>query len=262
MELLFCTILKKKITIQLGDPSLLRQLLQTSVIFNFRQNDLNNGGQGAPLIPIYHKAISAKIKEKKPCLFINIGGISNFTYINNRKMFATDIGPGNCLLDEWMLLNSGKDFDKDGKTSAKGTINFNLIANFLDRFDYFHKKNTSYDTGDFNISELRGLSLEDGAATLAHLSAILIADTIKKHNNIDNVYFGGGGRKNLFIMKVIKKNTNVNIINLDNKKINGDFVESQAFAYLAVRSLLKLPISFKETTGVKKNVSGGEIYKN
>ena len=253
---------KKKITIQLGDPSLLRQLLQTSVIFNFRQNDLNNGGQGAPLIPIYHKAISAKIKEKKPCLFINIGGISNFTYINNRKMFATDIGPGNCLLDEWMLLNSGKDFDKDGKTSAKGTINFNLIANFLDRFDYFHKKNTSYDTGDFNISELRGLSLEDGAATLSYLSAILIADTIKKYNNIDNVYFGGGGRKNLFIMKVIKKNTNVNIINLDKKKINGDFVESQAFAYLAVRSLLKLPISFKETTGVKKNVSGGEIYKN
>ena len=188
---------KKKITTQLGDPSLLRQLLQTSVIFNFRQNDLNNGGQGAPLIPIYHKAISAKIKEKKPCLFINIGGISNFTYINNRKMFATDIGPGNCLLDEWMLLNSGKDFDRDGKTSAKGTINFNLIANFLDRFDYFHKKNT-----------------------------------------------------------------NVNIINLDKKKINGDFVESQAFAYLAVRSLLKFPISFKQTTGVKKNVSGGEIYKN
>ena len=104
--------------------------------------------------------------------------------------------------------------------------------------------------------------MEDGAATLAHLSAILIADTIKKYNNIDNVYFGGGGRKNLFIMKVIKKNTNVNIINLDKKKINGDFVESQAFAYLAVRSLLKLPISFKETTGVKKNVSGGEIYKN
>jgi anhydro-N-acetylmuramic acid kinase len=249
-----------KKTIQLGNPSLLKQLLKIPVVFNFRENDLKNGGQGAPLIPIYHRVLSKKIKEKKPTIFLNIGGISNYTYINKNKMFASDIGPGNCLLDQWIATNTGKPFDKNGRVSSRGSVDHNFVNNFLDRLDFFTKeKNISYDTSDFNISELRGFNIENGAATLSYLSARLISNKINEFTEIKNVYFGGGGRKNLFLMKLIKKSINATIVKLD-KKINGDFLESQAFAYLAIRSLLKLPITFKETTGVKKAVSGGVVF--
>ncbi len=258
------TVLHKpeiKQSLQLGNPELLASLLKTNVVFNFRQKDLDFGGQGAPLIPVYHKCLANKLKNKKPCMFINIGGISNFTFISKNKFYASDIGPGNCLLDQWIYLNTGKHFDENGRISDKGKVDSNFINNFMDRHDYFLKKNISYDTSDFNISELRGMSLENGAATLSYLSGILIANVINQYKNINNIYFGGGGRKNLFIMKTIQNNIIANIAILDEKKINGDFLESQAFAYIAVRSLLKLPITFKQTTGVKKNVSGGEIYK-
>lgn len=252
---------KKKISIQLGDPLLLRQSLQASVVFNFRKNDIMNGGEGAPLVPIYHKLLFKKFKERYPCLFLNIGGISNFTYVNKSKIYASDIGPGNCLLDKWIKINTNKNFDKDGKIALKGTVNFNYVNNFLDRFDYFNKKNISYDTSDFNISELRGFSTYDGAATLSYISGILIVKTIEKFKKIKKVFVSGGGRKNLFLMRIIKNNTKVDIINFDKKKIDGDFVESQAFAYIAVRSLLKKTISFPQTTGVCKSISGGDIYK-
>lgn len=258
------TVLHKpeiKQSLQLGNPELLASLLKTNVVFNFRQKDLDFGGQGAPLIPIYHKCLANKLKNKKPCMFINIGGISNFTLISKNKMYASDIGPGNCLLDQWIFLNTGKYFDENGKISERGKVDFNFVNNFMDRYDYFVKKNISYDTSDFNISELRGMSLENGAATLSYLTGILIANIINQYKNINNIYFGGGGRKNLFIMKIIQNNIIANIASLDKIKINSDFLESQAFAYIAVRSLLKLPITFKQTTGVKKNVSGGEIYK-
>ena len=260
MELLSITILKKK-TIQLGDPLLLKQMINMPIVFNFRQNDLKNGGQGAPLIPVYHRALSKKIKEKNPTIFINIGGISNFTYINNNKMFASDIGPGNCLLDEWITSNTSMSFDKNGKMSSKGIVDFHFVNSFIDRIKHFEKKNISYDTSDFSISELRGLSVEDGAATLSYLTAQLIVGLINTYPKVKNVYFGGGGRKNLFLMKVIKILTKAKIVDLDKIQINGDFIESQAFAYLAVRSALKLPITFKETTGSKKSVSGGVFYR-
>ena len=247
-------------TLQLGNPSLLKELLKIPVVFNFRENDLKNGGQGAPLIPIYHRALSKKFKEKKPTIFLNIGGISNYTYIKKNKMFASDIGPGNCLLDQWILKNTGKPFDKNGVLSSRGIVDYNFVNNFLDRLDFFKKeKNISYDTSDFNISELRGFNIDNGAATLSYLSAKLISNKINEFTKIKNVYFGGGGRKNLFLMKLITKSINGTIVKLD-KKINGDFLESQAFAYIAIRSLLKLPITFKETTGVKKAVSGGVVY--
>ena len=144
--------------------------------------------------------------------------------------------------------------------SSRGSVDHNFVNNFLDRLDFFTKeKNISYDTSDFNISELRGFNIENGAATLSYLSARLISNKINEFTEIKNVYFGGGGRKNLFLMKLIKKSINATIVKLD-KKINGDFLESQAFAYLAIRSLLKLPITFKETTGVKKAVSGGVVF--
>ena len=247
-------------SIQLGNPDLLKELLKISVVFNFRENDLKNGGQGAPLIPIYHKVLFKKIKEKKPTIFLNIGGISNYTFIDKNKIFASDIGPGNCLLDQWISIHTGKAFDKNGTISSKGRVDLNFVNNFLDRYNYFEKKkNIAYDTSDFNISELRGFNIEDGAATLAYLSAQLISNKINKFTKVKNVYLGGGGRKNLFLVKLIKESIDANIVKLD-KKINGDFLESQAFAYLAIRSLLKLPITFKRTTGVTKAVSGGVVY--
>ena len=252
---------KKKISIQLGDPLLLKQLLQITIIFNFRTNDMKHGGEGAPLVPIYHKVLFQKLKEKHPCFFLNIGGISNFTYVDKNKIYASDIGPGNCLLDSWIKINFNKNFDKDGNYSKKGLVNFNYVNNFLDRHDYVSKKNISYDTSDFNLSELRGFSPYDGAATLSYISGILIVKMIEKFFKIKKVFVSGGGRKNLFLMKIIKDNTTTEIIDLDKKKMNGDFIESQAFAYIAVRSLLKKVISFPQTTGVRTSVTGGDVYK-
>lgn len=253
---------KKKISIQLGDPLLLRQLLKTNIVFNFRKNDINNGGEGAPLVPVYHKLLLEKFKEKSPSFFLNIGGISNFTFIKNNKIIcASDIGPGNCILDNWIKINTSKNFDKDGRNAFKGIVDFHYVNNFIDRFDYFDKINISYDTSDFNVSELRGFSTEDGAATLSYISGILIANIINKFKKIKKVFVSGGGRKNLFLMNVIENNTNAKIINIDTKRINGDFIESQAFAYISVRSLLKKPITFPNTTGTRKAVSGGDFYK-
>jgi len=116
--------------------------------------------------------------------------------------------------------------------SSKGIVDFNFINNFIDRLEHFEKRNVSYDTSDFSISELRGLSVEDGAATLSYLTAQLIADLINSYPKVNNVYFGGGGRKNSFLMKVIKKLTKTNIVNLDKIDINGDLLNRKPLLIL------------------------------
>ena len=144
------------------------QLTKKNVVYNFRENDLKNNGQGAPLAPIFHRLIITQKNVNKPVSILNIGGIANITSISSdEKMLSSDIGPGNCLIDEWIRVNSKKSYDDKGNAAKSGTINKIILDQSLDNF-YNNKigQKKSYDTKDFDISFVRGLSLADGAATL------------------------------------------------------------------------------------------------
>ena len=267
-----------QISKQLGDGRLLSSLFKKIVINNFRQNDLNHGGQGAPLTPIFHSLISKIIQKnfklKLPINIINIGGITNITQIkedlnNSINFFAYDVGPGNCLIDDWVRNHKDLKFDKDGNYASIGKINDLILNQAIDNFE-FKSYETSLDVKDFDTSFVKGLSFEDGCATLTKFSAYLIADGLRKIDkqndlNPHQYIFCGGGRKNKFLMKSIENylvNKNTMIKDIDDYNFDGNFIESQAFAYLAIRSYLKLPISFPNTTGCKKPSKGGKIVKN
>ena len=263
----------EKISKQLGDGSLLSQLVKKKVVYDFRQNDLINGGQGAPLTPIFHKLICQKIKIDMPICILNLGGIANITAIESDKnstLISRDIGPGNCLIDEWMRKKTGKKFDKDGLTAKLGKINIAILNQALDNHESLKYKNIlSYDPKDFDINFLRGLSLEDGASTVTEFTAAVLEDRIvdflsKLSDKSRKVLVCGGGRKNSTLMETIKKKLakKHTIENIDSYGIDGDFIESQAFAYLAIRSFLKLPISFPNTTGCKEPSTGGILVEN
>ena len=255
---------KNKISKQLGDGNLLSHLTKKIVINNFRQNDLQNGGQGAPLASIYHKLLAQNFKEKGkielPIIILNIGGIANITSINeNFEMISMDIGPGNCLIDKWIRLNSDKNFDDKGEIAKSGNIDKFILEQTIDNFYYNEaNKNKSLDINDFDISFVKGLSFKDGAATLTELTA----DILSKKLLNSNIYVCGWGRKNNFLIDLIQKKIKNKIIQIDELDINGNFIESQAFGYLAIRSYLGLPISFPETTGCKEPCTGGVIIKN
>jgi|TARA_B110000438_G_scaffold99191_1_gene98134 anhydro-N-acetylmuramic acid kinase len=278
----------EKISVQLGDGKLLSQLTKKIVVYDFRQNDLKNGGQGAPLTPIFHNYLIRNIQFNYwPVLILNIGGISNVTSVvksqniflqkddKDIKIFAGDVAPGNCLIDEWIRKKSKYKYDKDGLIAKSGNINKLIlnqaVDNFLSRDNYEFK---SLDIKDFDISFVKGLSLEDGAATLTHFTAKLIEEGLihfmsKKYSSKLNTLLEstclvcGGGRKNKYLMDILKKNLNIKELSLiDEYGHDGDFIESEAFGYLAIRTFLNLPISFPNTTGCKEPTIGGVIVKN
>ncbi len=263
----------ERISRQLGDGNLLSQLVKKKVVYDFRQNDLKNGGQGAPLAPIFHKIISKEIKIDPPLCILNLGGIANITAIESDEdltLVSCDIGPGNCLIDEWVRKNAGKKYDKDGLIAKLGKINAAILNQALDNNESLITKNIlSYDAKDFDLNFVRGLSLEDGAATITEFTGSVLGEGIlnffkKLGNKPKKILVCGGGRKNLTLIqsikeKLVEKST---IENIDKYGLDGDFIESQAFAYLAIRSFLKLPISFPKTTGCKEPSTGGVLVQN
>ncbi len=269
---------KKKISEQLGDGNLLSQLLNCEVINKFRQNDLDNNGQGAPLTPIFHYLIAKRLNLNfnldYPMNIINIGGITNVSQIINQgkleeNIFAFDIAPGNCLIDEWLRKNSNRKYDNNGDLANSGRVNDLIFNQAIENFR-ITSIDESLDIKDFDLSFVKGLSLEDGCATLTKFSAFLISEGLKKifkKNNIfvKNYVVCGGGRKNLALVQSINKfleKDKIILNNIDKYHIDGDFIESQAFAYLAIRSMLDLPISFPNTTRCERPITGGKKNKN
>ena len=268
-----------KISKQLGDGRLMSQLVKKKVIYDFRQEDMLNKGQGAPLTPIFHNLLSKRINKKQqinfPICFLNIGGISNITKIIKNdenleeNLEAFDAGPGNCMIDEWVRKNSKNNFDENGSIAKSGKINQLILNQVIDNFkiDNFDK---SLDVKDFDISFARGLSLEDGCATITNFTAYLIAKGIEYANgNYDKpikYLVSGGGRKNNFLIQgvkdYLKSKQNISLNSIEEYNLNGDYIESQAFGYLAIRSYLNLPISYPKTTGCEIPTVGGNLVKN
>ena len=263
----------EKISRQLGDGNLLSSLLKKKVVYNFRENDMINGGQGAPLAPIFHYLLVKQNEIKLPVCILNIGGIANITIISSKNpndLKSYDIGPGNCLLDEWVRKKSKERYDKNGELAKSGNTSKIILNQAIDNFDTIKKNNNiSLDIKDFDLNFIRGLSLKDGLSTLTDFTASIIYESIINENRFFkdknlNILICGGGRKNLSLVNAIKKKlpNDINLNLIDVYKIDGDFVESQAFAYLAIRSYLKKPISFPKTTNVEKPCVGGVLTKN
>jgi len=270
---------EQKISKQLGDGKLMSQLVKKKIIYNFRQEDMINKGQGAPLTPIFHNLLSKKINENHqidfPICFLNIGGISNITKIIKKdekledNIEAFDSGPGNCMIDEWVRKNSKNNFDENGSIAKSGKIDQLILNQAIDNFQ-IDKFDKSLDVKNFDISFVRGLSLEDGCATITNFTAYLIAKGIE-HSNGNNIkpikyLICGGGRRNNFLVQSIKvylsHKKNISLNSIDDYSLNGDYIESQAFGYLSIRSFLNLPISYPKTTGCKTPTVGGELVKN
>ena len=263
----------EKISVQLGDGKLLSQLTKKTVVYDFRQNDLKNGGEGAPLTPIFHQLI---VKEKKIDLsvnFLNLGGIANVTTIINYKpndLIGYDVGPGNCLIDAWIRKKTKKKYDDKGSIARTGKTDEIILDAMHFYFNFIKAKHDktglpkhSLDIKDFSLpDDFEKLSLEDGAATLTEFTSRVLDPFIENANDDKEktILCGGGRKNNLLVEKLKKKSMNIKLI--DDYGIDGDFVESQAFAYLAIRSYLKLPISFPETTGCKSPCTGGIIVNN
>ena len=270
---------EKKITKQLGDGKLLSQLIKKKVVYNFRQNDLENGGQGAPLTPIFHNTLANKINKKFnlgfPINILNIGGIANITstidWENSEsidKIRAYDIGPGNCLIDEWVRKNSKKGYDKEGLLARNGNTDKLILNQALENFTEISLYEKSLDVRDFDIFFAKGLSLENGAATITDFTAKIIADGMNFIHGIRQPLIHkwlvcGGGRKNKYLLEQIKNNCKqIDINPIDQYEVDGDFIESQAFAFLAIRSLQGMPISFPSTTRCREPITGGMIVEN
>ena len=263
----------EKISHQLGDGNLLSSILRKKVICNFRENDMINGGQGAPLAPIFHQLLVKQNAIKLPVCILNIGGIANVTIISSsdpNDLRSFDIGPGNCLLDEWVRKHSKERYDNNGELAKIGKTNEIILNQAIENFSNISKiDNLSFDIKDFDLNFVLGLSLENGLSTLTDFTASIIYQSIFDSINLNkdtklNILICGGGRKNLSLVNSIKNKlpTNISLSQIDDYKIEGDFIESQAFAYLAIRSYLKKLISFPKTTNVTKPCSGGILIKN
>lgn len=264
------------ITLQVGDGNFLAHYLGINVIDNFRENDVKNGGQGAPLAPIYHQALAIR-DNIYPIIVLNCGGIANFTYIKGTKeedILGFDTGPGNVLIDAYIRhkTNNKETFDKDGKYGLKGKVNEKIMAilyhksTLRDGENYFELPYPkSLDSSNFFlIKELDDLNIEDAAATIEAFTAKIIVETIKKLNiTIPKKWIlAGGGWNNPVITSKLKEYLgddyqviSASVLGWDEKDM-----EAELFAYLAVRSYLNLPISFPSTTNVKKALSGGKLH--
>ena len=250
-------------TWQIGDGALLAAQTGIDVVNDFRSADMEAGGQGAPFLPLYHAAI-AKNKNIQNAAFLNIGGVSNFTFVgkSDDDILAFDCGPGNALMDDFIAARSDKKFDEDGEMAASGEVDMDLVEMWLNH-SYFKKPAPkSLDRDEWDVSAAELLFTRDGLATLLEFTA----QTIAKGLDImpvppEIVLVSGGGRRNVALMNRLADLMPCPVRSIEEIGCNGDATEAEGFAYLAVRSLLGLPLSLPTTTGVPEPMTGGVLYK-
>jgi anhydro-N-acetylmuramic acid kinase len=249
---------RRTLTVQLGDGALLARLTGIDVVYDLRAADCAAGGQGAPLAPVYHRALATRLPER-PVVLLNIGGVANVTWIGrNGALIAFDTGPGNALIDDWMARHTGASVDTDGRAAAAGRIDAGALAALLAHEHFGKPPPKSLDRNAFSPALLAGLSAEDGAATLTAFTAAGIARAREHFPEQPQLWvISGGGRRNKTLMAMIAERVEAAVAPAEAAGMEGDAMEAEAWAYLAVRSLRGLPISFPRTTGVPKPLSGG-----
>ncbi len=252
---------EQKITCQIGDGARLAERTGIPVVCDFRSNDIANGGEGAPLAPVFHAALSWNYE--KPLAVLNIGGVANVTWISpDGGLIAFDTGPGNALIDDWVRNNKKGEMDIGGKLAHSGKINEESLARLLDNPYFLRPFPKSLDRNAFDPSPVAHLSIEDGAATLSAFSASAVKKAVNLFPSKPNRWLVcGGGRLNLAIMSAMRELLMQPVEPVEMAGWNGDALEAQAFAYLAVRSLAGKYISLPSTTGVSQPVSGGILYQ-
>ncbi|MEQ1866597.1 MAG: anhydro-N-acetylmuramic acid kinase [Micropepsaceae bacterium] len=249
----------ERMTLQIGSGPRLAIRTQIDVVNDFRTADVRTGGQGAPLVPIYHAALAA---TRAPVAVLNIGGVANVTFVGaNGDMIAFDTGPGNAPIDDWVLKYTGTPVDAGGALAAKGHANENVIAELLQHAYFAKPPPKSLDRMEFDLDIARNLGLEDGAATLTAFAARSIAASRRHFPQVPREWIVcGGGRHNVTLMRDLRLALqDAKVITAEDAGWRGDFVEAEAFAFLAVRSLRGLPISFPMTTGVPRPMTGGTL---
>jgi anhydro-N-acetylmuramic acid kinase len=248
---------------QLGNGGLLAELTGIDVVCDFRRRDMAAGGQGAPLVPLYHAAIAATLP--RPLAVVNIGGVANVTWIGEdsaKDIIAFDTGPGNALLDDWVRIHTGKDYDASGKLAASGKVDEKCLAALLAHPFFAALPPKSLDRNSFASIIIGHLSAADGAATLAAFTvqSLLLARNFFPAQPKAWV-IAGGGRHNDCMMKQLQQGLQHPVNSIDALGFSGDALEAQAFAFLAVRSLYGLPLSLPGTTGATRPVTGGAFYR-
>ncbi len=252
------------LTVQIGDGLRLAKDTGFDVVYDLRAADCANGGVGAPLAPIYHRALAAR--RGLPLAVLNVGGVANATFIwglqSELEFVAFDTGPGNAQIDDWIKRHTGKPFDQDGACAARGRVHEKILRELLldPYFDLVPPK--ALDRNYFDCSLVEGLSVEDGLATLTAFSARAVRRGVEFFPQEPKMWIvTGGGRRNKFFMEALAEVVPGAVVPSDAFGFDGDGVEAQAWAYLAVRSLLGEPITFPGTTGVAQPTTGGVLAK-
>jgi anhydro-N-acetylmuramic acid kinase len=252
----------RALTIQIGDGQALADRLGIPVVWDMRADDMAAGGQGAPLAPVFHRALAEAGGIAAPCVFLNIGGVANVTWIGQGgELVAFDCGPGNALIDDWIRANSSEMFDRDGAAARAGMEPDPVRLERLLEDEYFHRPPPkSLDRDHFEIEGLSGMTPEDGACLLTHLSVQAIARSAGLLPEPPQVWVAtGGGRHNAYMMELLSDALDGRLVQAEQCGFDGDAIEAQAFAYLAARSLEGLPLTFPGTTGVGKPLTGGRL---
>jgi anhydro-N-acetylmuramic acid kinase len=254
----------QRLTVQIGDGRALAARLAIPVVYDFRAADVAAGGQGAPFVPIFHHALAATIDRPRPLVVVNIGGVANITYLaDGAAPLACDTGPGNALIDDFLRARSGPAFDDGGMIAARGKADEAFLALALAHPFFAAPLPKSLDRNDFALASiaLPELSLEDGAATLAALTARSIAAIMPHLPNTPAYWIvAGGGARNRTILRMLGEAVApARVETADALGWSADALEAQAFAYLAVRTLKGLPITFPTTTGVSRPMTGGVL---
>ena len=252
-----------KLTVQIGDGKALARMLNLPVVFDFRAADVAQGGQGAPLVPVYHRALVDALNRDGPIVVVNIGGVANITYVDGEALIACDTGPGNALLDDFMLRMTGEAVDRDGRAAERGRVDESWISRAL-MLPFFAKPlPKSLDRNDFAALAIDGMSTDDGAATLTAFTAASIARIASLVPKPPREWIVvGGGANNPTLMRMLRdKLGSAKVTRGHDLGWSGDAVEAQAFAFLAVRSLKNLPLTYPGTTGVPAPMTGGILAK-
>jgi anhydro-N-acetylmuramic acid kinase len=252
-------------TWQIGDGALLARLAGADVVADFRSADVAAGGEGAPLAPLYHAALAADLP--KPLAILNLGGVGNVTWIGpgsasgEDQILAFDTGPGNALIDDWVRSHTGESADLDGALARAGRVSAEHVAHFLENPYFDRAPPKSLDRDDFRDALPQGLAVADGAATLTEMTAASVAASRRHFPSPPREWLVcGGGRHNPAMMAALARLLGVPVRPVEAVGWNGDALEAQAFAYLAVRSVLGLPLSLPSTTGAPHPVCGGRLF--